>query len=308
MQDIFNRKRIPFIEEKEVVSLVRSSWSRMRDFFQEGKKEQVKELRLDWLQPNPYQPRKYFDSFQLEELAKSIKEFGVIQPIIVRRKEHCYELIAGERRVRASQSLGLKTIPAIVKTLSDQEVAEIALIENLQRQELNYFEEAEGYQRLIQEFKLTQEEVARKVGKSQSTIANKLRLLKLPSAVRAGINHDLISERHARALLKLPSMELQQVVLREIYAQELNVRETEQCIETQLLLHGETLPKSKEKKRIVRIFTDMRLYLNTLRSAVATIKEAGLEVKMKEKEDDNCIEVLIQINKPRQEQQSMGTR
>lgn len=277
--------------------MVRESWSRMLGFINEEKGEQIRELRIDSIRPNPYQPRKYFDSFQLAELAKSIKEFGVIQPVIVRKKENYYELIAGERRLRASQNIGKKTIPAIVKTLSEQETAEIALIENLQREDLNYFEEAEGYKRLLQEFNLTQEEVARRVGKSQSTIANKLRLLKLPPSIRDNINLDIITERHARALLKLANVDLQLFVLNEIYAKELNVREAEFLVATQLA-QNEAGSKNKKEKRIVRIFKDIRIYLNTLRSAVATIRETGVEVKMCEKNHENHVEVVIQIYKP----------
>lgn len=276
--------------------MVRESWSRMWGLLNEEKGEQIRELRIDSIRPNPYQPRKYFDSLQLAELAKSIQEFGVIQPIIVRKQEDYYELIAGERRLRASQNIGKKTIPAIVKEMSAQEVAVIALIENLQREDLNYFEEAEGYKRLLQEFNLTQEEVARRVGKNQSTIANKLRLLKLPPQIRDNINLDIITERHARALLKLSNVDLQLFVLNEIYAKELNVREAELFIETQLALNE--AGAGKKKKKIVRIFKDIRIYLNTLRTAVATIREAGVEIKMCEKNYENHVEVVIQLYKP----------
>ncbi|MDD4665328.1 MAG: nucleoid occlusion protein [Clostridia bacterium] len=277
--------------------MVRESLSRMWSLFNEEKGEQIRELQIALVRPNPYQPRKYFDSFQLEELAKSIKQFGVIQPIIVRQRENYYELIAGERRLRASQNIGKKTIPAIVKVMSNQEVAEIALIENLQREDLNYFEEAEGYQRLLQEFNLTQEEVAQRVGKSQSTIANKLRLLKLPLQIRNNISVDTVTERHARALLRLSNMGSQIEVLKEIYQKELNVRETEALIETRLTANDDSFI-DKKKKRIVRVFTDIRIYLNTLKAAVATISEAGVEIKMREKNYENYVEVLIQIYKP----------
>ncbi|MDD2212383.1 MAG: nucleoid occlusion protein [Clostridia bacterium] len=277
--------------------MVRESLSRMWSLFNEEKSEQIRELQIALVRPNPYQPRKYFDSFQLEELAKSIKQFGVIQPIIVRQRENYYELIAGERRLRASQNIGKKTIPAIVKVMSNQEVAEIALIENLQREDLNYFEEAEGYQRLLQEFNLTQEEVAQRVGKSQSTIANKLRLLKLPLQIRNNISVDTVTERHARALLRLSNMGSQIEVLKEIYQKELNVRETEALIETRLTANDDSFI-DKKKKRIVRVFTDIRIYLNTLKAAVATISEAGVEIKMREKNYENYVEVLIQIYKP----------
>jgi ParB family chromosome partitioning protein len=263
----------------------------------ESQGERVKELYIGLIRPNPFQPRKHFDSFQLEELAKSIRSYGVIQPIIVRKCGNYYELIAGERRLRASQNIGKKTIPAIIRNISDRDIAEIALIENLQREDLNYFEEAEGYKRLMEEFKLTQEEVAQRVGKSQSTIANKLRLLKLPRQIRENILLDVITERHARALLKLPDTETQLAVLQEIYFQELNVRETEALIEARLE-RSSTQQKKPPGKKVVRIFKDIRIYVNALKSAVSTIKEAGIDVKMSEKSYEEYVEVVVQIRKP----------
>lgn len=260
--------------------------------------EQVREIEINLIKPNPFQPRKYFDSFQLEELAKSIKEFGVIQPIIVRKRDSGYELIAGERRLRASKHIGNIKIPAIVREMRDRDMAEIALIENLQREDLNYFEEAEGYKRLINEFNLTQEDVAKRVGKSQSTIANKLRILKLPNEIRQNITPDVITERHARALLKLPNTQMQITVLKEIYEKELNVRETDDLVKTQL--EGCVSETKKHKgKRIVRIFKDIRIYLNTIKNAVETIKEAGINVRMNEKDNGDYVEVVIQIYKPK---------
>lgn len=260
--------------------------------------EQVIDLKIALIRANPYQPRKFFDPIQLEELAKSIKEYGVIQPIIVRSVNNGYELVAGERRLRASQSLGMKTIPAITRSLSDNDMAEMALIENLQREDLNYFEEAEGYKRLIRDFDLTQEDIARRVGKSQSTIANKLRLLKLPEIVKEHITTDIITERHARALLKLPDADTQMAALKEIYEKELNVRETDLLI-GQLLTKAEINTEPEKSRKIVRIFKDMRIYLNTIKSAVSAIEAAGLNVKMTEKSHDEYIEVVIQIPKIR---------
>lgn len=257
----------------------------------------VREIYIDLIRPNPYQPRKHFDSYQLEELAKSINTYGVLQPIIVRKNGNYYDLIAGERRLRACQNLGYKTIPALVRSMSDRDIAEIALIENLQREDLNYFEEAEGYKKLIQEFNLTQEEVALRVGKSQSTIANKIRLLKLPHEVRLNIMLDVITERHARALLKLPDTASQLAVLREIYNNNLNVKDTDALVEAQLRKNG-AAPRLSQGKKVLRIFKDLRIYINALKSAVSTIKEAGINVKMSEKEYDQYVEIIIQIRKP----------
>lgn len=262
----------------------------------EDKDERVQEIEINMIKPNPFQPRKVFDQIQLDELAKSIKEYGLIQPVIVRSTKEGYELIAGERRLRASASIGNKSIPAIIRNIEDRELAELALIENLQREDLNYFEEAEGYRRLLADFSLTQEEIAKRVGRGQSTIANKIRLLKLPETVKANIAAEIITERHARALLKLSDEETQMAALKEIYERELNVRETDLLIE-QMLQQKEQRDKPKDNKRIVRIFKDMRIYINTIKSAVTAIENAGLDVKMTEKSFDDYVEVTIQIPK-----------
>lgn len=267
--------------------MVRVSLAKMWDYVQ--KSEPVLELNIDLIKPNPYQPRSYFDPFHLAELAQSIQEFGVLQPIIVRRSQNHYELIVGERRLRAVQSIGGKTIPAIVKVISNQEAAEIALIENLQREDLNYFEEAEAYQKLIQEFNLTQAEVAYRVGKAPSTIANKLRLLNLPPEIRQKIKPPFITERHARALLKLADQENQARILAMIYEQSLNVRETEAEIKKTL---------KQKSGRIVRAITDLRIYVNTLKAALETIKEAGLKVEMAQQDKTDFVEIMVRIYKP----------
>lgn len=259
-------------------------------------KNEIKNLDLESITPNPFQPRRVFDNTHLEELAQSIKDFGVLQPILVRKIGTGYELVAGERRFRASQLAGLKTIPAIVKNLSDKEIAEMALIENLQREDLNYFEEAEGYARLMKEFGITQDEIAKRMGKSQSTIANKLRLLNLPENVRKEISINVITERHARALLKLEDEKLQLQVLNTIYTKNLNVRQTDELVE-QLLITNETQAKEKNKRKMKKIFKDMRLYLNTIRSAVKTIREAGLEADINENDYDDYLEVVIRLPK-----------
>lgn len=264
---------------------------------EEGQNAQILEIKINQIKANPYQPRKFFDPILLDELAKSISEYGIIQPLIVRERLGKFELVAGERRWRAAQLIGLNTVPVIVKHYNDKDMAEIALIENLQREDLNYFEEAEGYKKLIDEFSLKQDEIAQRMGKRQSTIANKLRLLKLSDEVRKNINIDLITERHARALLKLPDDKEQLNVLKEVYERELTVRETDILVEEILSVNREGTEKKGAGKKIIRIFKDMRIYLNTIRSAVSAIETAGMRVNMEEEEHDEYVKVVITMYK-----------
>lgn len=273
--------------------------SKLFGFGNDNDKEFIKDIDINTIYPNPYQPRKTFTQANLEELAQSIKEYGIIQPIVVRKVGNNYELVAGERRFRASQLAGLNKIPAIIKDLTDKEIAEIALIENLQRENLSFFEEAEGYAKLIQEFGITQEELAKKFGKSQSTIANKIRLLNLSPLVRENIRLDIITERHARALLKIKEEDLQLKILNIIYEEGLNVRQTDQLIE-ELLTKEDTEEKEDKvqvNRKVKRIYKDMRIFLNTIRGAVQTIQEAGLPADIKENELDDYYEVTIKLPK-----------
>lgn len=205
---------------------------------------QVVYVQLDKIVPNAYQPRKYFDREALEELSLSIKEYGVIQPITIRRIGSVFEIVAGERRWRASKLAGLKKIPCAIVDITDTESAEIALLENLQREDLNFIEEAEAYYNLIHDHKFTQEQLAEKMGKKQSTIANKLRILKLTSIVRRKVLEGNLTERHSRALLSLPSEELQIRVIDEVVEKDLNVKSTEELINRKLLeIAGDDLKK-----------------------------------------------------------------
>ncbi len=246
--------------------------------------------------PNPFQPRRYFDQTALNELSASIKSVGVLQPISVRRG--CgdnYELIAGERRLRASKMAGLSYIPAIVYDISDNESAVIALLENLQRADLSYMEEAEGYLKLMTYHNMTQEEIALKVGKTQSTIANKIRLLKLSDTVKKMLAASHLTERHARALLKLSNEEDQIKVLNQVIKNNLNVSKTEELI--YMLLCGET-SAAKKKKRFFAGFRSVQIVVNTIRQSVGMIKDAGMNATIKERIYDEYAEYTIRIVKP----------
>jgi ParB family chromosome partitioning protein len=212
----------------------------------------IKEIPVDEIIPNPFQVRRNFDQKALEELAQSVKEHGLIQPLIVTHDAESgkYQLIAGERRWHAAKIAGLSTVPAIVKEVSPRQMLEIALVENIQRADLNPLEEAEAYHFLIEEFGLTQEEVAKRVGKSRTAVANTVRLLRLPPEVKSALAEGLISEGHARALLSLPTPELQIKALEKVVKQGLNVRQTEELVrklqEPKEASPRETPPELKE--------------------------------------------------------------
>jgi len=211
--------------------------------------DKVIEVPLSQLRPNPYQPRKTFDEDSIKELAESIKQHGVIQPIIVRTVLRGYEIIAGERRFRASQLCGSTSIPAVVRTFTDQQVMEIALIENLQREDLNAIETAIAYQALMDKFELTQEELSMKVGKSRSHIANFLRLLTLPASIKEDVSRGTLSMGHARALVGVKETSQQLELARLSIEQEWSVRELEAAIQKQPEKQQPDKDKAKHKKR-----------------------------------------------------------
>ncbi|NLY44296.1 MAG: nucleoid occlusion protein [Clostridiaceae bacterium] len=260
-------------------------------------KGQIIKIPVDKIKPNPFQPRKHFDMTSLEELSSSIKQYGVLQPINVRRiGSGNYELIAGERRLRATQLANFKEIPAIVVDIDDNDSAIIALIENLQREDLNFLEEAEGYYHLIHEHGLTQEELALKVGKTQSTIANKLRLLKLSPKVQKIIIENNLTERHARALLRLPDEQMQLSVLKNICENNLNVKKTEELIQRIIdkTLNAES---NKKEKKHIRAFKDIRIFINTLKQAVDMMRQSGIDAKESFVDKEEYIEYIIHIPK-----------
>ena len=202
-------------------------------------------VSINEIEPNKDQPRKNFDEDTLAELAESIRQFGVIQPLLLKKRENYYEIVAGERRWRASVMAGLKEVPAIIREYSEQEVMEISLIENLQREDLNPIEEAQAFQRLITEFHLKQDEVAERVSKSRTAIANSMRLLKFDERVQKMVIDDMISSGHARALLSLEEKELQYNTAMRIFDEKLSVRETERLVK-KLLSEREQQKLSEE--------------------------------------------------------------
>ena len=262
------------------------------DHLQKNTDVQVLQVPLSKIVPNPYQPRKEFESEALSELADSIRQYGVLQPLLVAPgKDGTYILIAGERRLRASIMAGLSTVPVIVSEYTTQQIAEIALIENLQRKDLHYLEEAEGYEKLVNTFHLTQESMAIRVGKKQSTIANKLRLLRLPVSVRNKLHDSKLTERHARVLLKLENEETQKAVLQKVLKGNLNVRQTEALVEKTLKENGKL---DKKKPRIV-IVNDVRIYLNSIREIMETVKTSGIPASMEQDMDGDDVVVTLRI-------------
>lgn len=253
--------------------------------------DEVKQLPVNEIVSSPYQPRTIFDDERIDELCQTIKTHGVIQPIVVRQRNGQFEIIAGERRWRAVKKLGLDTIPGIVREINDAQAASIALIENLQREGLTAIEEAYAYQKLIDLHNLTQESLAQRLGKSQSTIANKIRLLNLPDVVKQALMERKITERHARALLGLDSENLQLKLLEEIIAKELNVKQTEARVAFYKEVH-----KAKKSKRI-SYTKDVRLALNTIRQSIDLVTGSGLKIKTDEHDHDDHYEIVIKIPK-----------
>ena len=244
--------------------------------------------------PNPNQPRSRFDFDELEGLAQSIRQNGIIQPIAVRvNASGNYELISGERRLRASRLVGISLIPCIIMEASDEKSALFALIENMQRSDLGFFEEASAIEKLIVDFNMSRDDVCRKLGKAAPTISNKLRLLKLPEDVRLKITQEGLTERHARALLRLPTRAQLDRALSIISDKRLNVAESEKLIDQML-----SADKSS-KKPTVKLFKDVRIFVNTLNHAVDTMRRAGIEADSAKSETDEYIEYIVRIPKTR---------
>lgn len=213
-----------------------------------SKKNNEEKIKISDIEPNKEQPRKQFNEDALQELAESIKQFGVIQPLIVQKRDNYYELIAGERRWRAARIAGLKEVPVIIRDYTEKEIVEIALIENIQREDLNPIEEALAYQRLINEYSMKQDEVANRVSKSRAAITNSIRLLKLDKKVQQMLIDEMISSGHARALLSIDSKEIQRELADKIFDNKLSVRDTEKLVKKVLNNEQNTKNESNESK------------------------------------------------------------
>lgn len=256
-------------------------------------KNEVVSIDIDKVMPNLYQPRKYFNEEALGELSESIKEYGIIQPLTVRKMGELFELVAGERRLRAAKLANLKTVPCNIIDITDSESAEIALLENLQREDLNYIEEAEAYYNLIHEHNFTQDELAKKMGKKQSTIANKLRLLKLGESVRKLCLNNKLTERHARALLAVSEEDLQLKIIKKVIKDSLNVKKTEELINKELLkLAGENL--KKKSRQNIRRALPAKLYVNTIKQV---FQKFNIPAEYTYSDEDDFIEVKVKIPK-----------
>ncbi len=253
--------------------------------------QRVMQIRIEDIRPNPHQPRTAFQPDELKALSDSIRQNGILQPLTVRQCGEFYELIAGERRLRAARIAGLRCVPCIVMEINDRNSAILALVENIQRQDLNYFEEAAALEKLITYYGMTQEDAAVQLGRAQSTVANKLRLLRLTEKERVYILENQLTERHARALLKLASPEERMNVLQKITKLGLNVEKTEQFIEEKL---NRTREQESFRKRSV-LFRDVRLFTNTIQKAVETMQSAGIPAESQKMQFSDYIEYRIRI-------------
>ncbi len=258
----------------------------------------ITEIDINEIQPNKEQPRKKFDEDKLKQLAESIKEHGVVQPVIVKKEGEFYSLIAGERRWRAARIAGIRKIPAIIKDFTNNEVMEISLIENLQREDLNPIEEAEAYARLINEFNMTQEDIANKIGKSRSAVANILRLINLDERVRKFVYEDVLSEGHARALINIDDKDVQYETAKKIIDENLNVRQSEKLVKKILLskiIEKRRKPQKKNEPYINDIQEKLKNHLGTKVRVTYGRKKGKIEIEYYSYDDLERLMNLLNI-------------
>jgi len=249
-------------------------------------------VKVKDIKKNPNQPRKKFDEDAIDDLAKSIEKVGIIQPINLRKVGNYFELIAGERRLLATIRAGFDKIPAVVIEVTDHQSAFLALIENVQREDLDFIEEANAYKTLIEKYDITQKEVSNRVGKSQSTVSNKLRLLKLNDNLLTKIAMNGLTERHARALLKIKDQKMQNEVLDYIIEKDLNVKQTDVLIQKRI---NEQVKDKKRKNTKFKINTS--IYVNTIKKAFQSIIDTGIDAKYEKEDKGDHIELKIRIPK-----------
>ena len=255
-------------------------------------------LRTEDIAPSPVQPRQYFDDEGLRELSESIRNYGILNPLTLRLRGGVYELVAGERRLRAAKLAGLREVPCILLDVNMEDAGLIALIENLQRKDLDFIEEASGIRQLIQRFGMSQEEAARRIGRSQSAVANKLRLLRLPPDVLEALRQNGLTERHGRALLRLEDEEAQRAALAHILEQDLTVAATDAYVEALLSAPAEeSSPSPPPARRRTFILKDVRLFLNSLTRNVELMKQGGIDAGIRREETAEALIVTISIPK-----------
>ena len=256
-------------------------------------------LSTEDIVPNPVQPRKLFDDEGLEELSRSIKDYGILNPLSVRLRGSRYELVAGERRLRAARLAGLKEVPCILLDVNMEDASLIALVENLQRRDLDFIEEANGINQLIRMLGMSKEEAARRSGKCQSAVANKLRLLRLPQDVLEGLRQNGLTERHGRALLRLPDRESQRAALLYIIDNGLTVAATDAYIDA--LLQAPEAPEEPEvpkaEGRRTFVLKDVRVFLNTLSRSIDLMKQGGIDAGVRREETEDQLILTISIPK-----------
>lgn len=258
--------------------------------------KQVPKVKLEEIDRNPFQPREEFNEAELEELTQSIKTHGILQPVILRKVDDRFQLIAGERRVRAARMAGLDEVPAIVAEVDGVDVAEIGLIENLQRKDLNCIEEGRAYEVLMVKFGMSQEAISDRVGKSRSRVANCMRLLTLSDDVIKALADGKLSEGHGKALLALEGDASQDDAMRRVIDGNLSVRQAEVMIRN-ILLDGKKKSPRKKKKQIEARFVDARIYMNSIKRALKEIRDTGGKADMIERETEDYLEITVRIPK-----------
>jgi len=261
--------------------------------FKKSNDDSVINVPVYSISPNPSQPRIDFDYESLYGLAESIKNNGILQPLLVRRISAVdYELISGERRLRAARIAGLDSVPCIVRNINSNDSAVFAVLENLQRKDLNFFEEAVSIDRLSSQFGFTQSQIGQRLGKSQSALSNKVRILRIPPALREKIISAGLTERHARAIIRLPDAVSMEKCTDYVIKNALNVAQTEKYIDS-ILSKNDSSPS----KPRLRMLTDVRLFINSINQAVKTMNDSGIDANIKKTESPDCVQFVITIDK-----------